>query len=222
MPGFGLPYGGERPQQDLVVVLRLSEFLGARVVDTEGLALGRLVDVVVRLEPHPRAVRLRIRRGLRRAAETDWEDVAAVDDEGARVRPGTKTAPATLADHELLLARHVLDAQIVDLTGKCRTRVGDVELSTENGVLSVAGVEVGAAPLLRRLGLSFLVREAEATSIRWADLRLTSERGRRVQLAVVASAPTASVSHAELLHSLVPEARRKRFQAHWIRRRGPT
>jgi sporulation protein YlmC with PRC-barrel domain len=203
-------------------VLRLSEFLGARVVDTEGLALGRLVDVVIRLEPHPRAVRLRIRCGRRRPADVDWKDVAAVDSEGAQIRPGTKTAPAALADHELLLERHVLDAQIVDLTGKCLTRVGDVELLVEDGSLSVAGVEVGAAPLLRRLGLRFLVDRAVSASIPWADLRLTSERSRRVQLAVVAPATTAAVSHAELVDSLVPEARRKRFHLGWIRRRAST
>jgi sporulation protein YlmC with PRC-barrel domain len=201
-------------------VLRLSEFLGARVVDTEGLALGRLVDVVVRLEPHPRAVRLRIRRGRRRLADVDWKDVAAVDSEGVRIRPGTKTAPATLADHELLLERHVLDAQIVDLTGKCLTRVGDVELLVEDDSLSVAGVEVGAAPLLRRLGLRFPV--GRSASIPWADLRLTSERGRRVQLAVVAPATTAAVSHADLVDSVAPEARRKRFHLGWIRRRAST
>jgi sporulation protein YlmC with PRC-barrel domain len=203
-------------------VLRLSEFLGARVEDTEGVALGRLVDVVVRLEPHQRAVRLRIRRGRRRPADVDWKDVAAVDSEGARVRSGTKTASATLADHELLLERHVLDAQIVDLTGKCLTRVGDVDLLVEDGGLSVAGVEVGAAPLLRRLGLRLLIGRGESTSIRWADLRLTSERGRLVQLAVVAPATRAVVSHAELVDSLAPEARRKRFHLRWIRRRAST
>jgi sporulation protein YlmC with PRC-barrel domain len=203
-------------------VLRLSEFLGARVVDKEGMALGRVVDVVVRLEPHPRAVRVRIKSGRRRTADVDWEEVAAVDYARVRVRAGTKTAPATLADRELLLERHVLDAQIIDLTGKCLTRVGDVELLLENGALSVAGVEVGAAPLLRRLGLRFLVGRAESTSIPWADLRLTSERGRRIQLAIVVSATKATVSHADLVDRLAPEARRKRFRLRWIRRRVPT
>jgi sporulation protein YlmC with PRC-barrel domain len=203
-------------------VLRLSELLGAHVVDSEGLALGHLVDIVMRLEPHPRAVRVRNRRRRRRLADIDWKDVAAVDSEGVHVRRGTKAAPARLADDELLLERHVLDAQIVDLLGKCLTRVGDVELLVEDGGLSVAGVEVGAAPLLRRLGLRFLVGRGEGTSIRWADLRLTSERGRRVQLAVVAPAMTATVSHADIVDNLAPEARRKRFHLRWIRRRAPT
>lgn len=203
-------------------MLRLSELLHRSVVDAEGMALGRLADVVIQLEPHPRAVRLRIKRGRRRLADVEWEDVAAVDSDGVLVRRGTKTAPATLADHELLLERHVLDAQIVDLTGKCLTRVGDVELSVQDGVLSIAGVELGAPPLLRRLGLRFLVGQAERAFIPWADLRLTSERGRRVQLAVVAPPKPPAVSHGELVESLVPEARRRRFHLRWIRRRVPT
>jgi sporulation protein YlmC with PRC-barrel domain len=206
----------------MVVVLRLSDFLGERVVDTEGMALGHLMDVVVQLEPHPRAVRLRIKRGRGGPADVSWKDVAAVDSEGARVRPGTRAAPPRLADHELLLERHVLDAQIVDLTGKCLTRVGDVELLVEDGVLSVAGVEVGAAPLLRRLGLGFLFGRTEGVFIPWAGLRLTSERGRRIQLAVIAPAMRAVVSHAELVDNLAPETRRKRFHLRWIRRRAPT
>jgi sporulation protein YlmC with PRC-barrel domain len=203
-------------------VLRLSELLGRHFVDPDGLAIGRLTDVVVRLGPHPKAVRLRIRRRRRETGDVAWDDVAAVDSDRVRVRPGTEATPPTLADHELLLERHVLDAQIVDLTGKCLTRVGDVELLVEDGLLSVAGVEVGAGPLLRRLGLRFFASRSESASILWTDLRLTSERGRRIQLAMVAPAATAAVSHAELVDSLVPGARRKRFHLRWIRRRVPT
>ncbi len=84
-----------------------------------------------------------------------------------------------MAEQELLLERHVLDAQIVDLAGKRLTRVGDVELVIDDGALTVRGVEVGLAPLLRRLGLRFLVSRAGSSSIRWTDLRLTSEGAHR-------------------------------------------
>jgi sporulation protein YlmC with PRC-barrel domain len=202
-------------------MLRLSELLGRRVLDFEGEAVGRLVDVVTRLEPHPRAVRLRVRRHRGAVADVEWEDVATVGPAGTRMRAGAKFTVATLSDRELLLERHVLDAQIVDLAGKRITRVGDVELVPDDGSLSVQGVEVGAAPLLRRLGLRFLVGHGSGSSIRWTDLRLTSERGRRVQLAVIAPSTPAPASHTELVESLVPEATRKRFPLRWIRRRAP-
>jgi sporulation protein YlmC with PRC-barrel domain len=204
----------------VVAVLRLSDLLGRRVIDADGRAIGRLIDIVTRLEPHPRAVRLRIKQGRRAGIDVDWGDVADVDLAGVHVRAGT-AAPATLADYELLLERHVLDAQIVDLAGKRLTRVADVELVLDGRVLSVQGVEVGLAPLLRRLGLRFLVGHSRSSSIRWTDLRLTSERGRRVQLAVIAPTTPTPASHPELVNSLVPEATHKRFRLHWIRRRAP-
>ena len=99
--------------------------------------------------------------------DVDWGDVADVNLAGVHIRTGT-AAPATLADYELLLERHVLDAQIVDLAGKRLTRVADVELVLDGRVLSVQGVEIGLAPLLRRLGLRFLVGHARSSAIRFA------------------------------------------------------
>lgn len=205
-------------------MFRLSESLGQEIVDTEGAAIGRLADLVVRLEPHPRVVRLRIRLGRRRLVDVPWEDVASFDAARIRLRRRARPETARLAEHELLLERHVLDAQIVDLAGKCLTRVGDLELTLLNGSLTVTRVEVGAEPLLRRLGLRFLARRAGASSIAWADVHLASHRGRRVQVAwqkperALAPPP----SHAELVAGLAPQALRRRFRMRWIRRRAPT
>jgi sporulation protein YlmC with PRC-barrel domain len=205
-------------------MFRLSESLGQEIADTEGAAIGRLDDLVVRLEPQARVVRLRIRLGRRRLVDVPWEDVASFDAAGIRLRRLARPETAALGEHELLLERHVLDAQIVDLAGKCLTRVGDVELALRNGSLAVTGVEVGAEPLLRRLGLSFLARHAGASSITWADLHLGSYRGRRIQIASGKPETTLAprASHAELLARLAPRARRRRFRLHWIRRRAPT
>jgi sporulation protein YlmC with PRC-barrel domain len=202
-------------------MLRLSEVVGNDVADAQGAAIGRLVDLVVRLEPHPQVVRLRIRLGRRRVADVAWQGVESFDAAGVRLRPEAAPKVLGLSEHELLLDRHVLDAQIVNLAGKCLTRVGDVELALRDGSLTVTGVEVGAEPLLRRLGLHFIARRASCASIRWADLHLTSERGRHIQIAAGAPATTVApqASHAELVASLVPEASRKRFRLRWIRRR---
>jgi sporulation protein YlmC with PRC-barrel domain len=78
----------------VVAVLRLSDLLGRRVIDADGRAIGRLIDIVTRLEPHPRAVRLRIKQGRRAVIDVDWGDVADVDLAGVHVRAGKK-APAT-------------------------------------------------------------------------------------------------------------------------------
>ncbi len=205
-------------------MFRLSESLGQEIVDTEGAAIGRLDDLVVRLEPRPRVVRLRIRLGRRRLVDVPWEDVASFEAARIRLRRLERLETAALAEHELLLERHVLDAQIVDLAGKCLTRVGDVELALLNGSLAVTGVEVGAEPLLRRLGLRFLARHAGASWIAWADLHLGSYRGRHIQIASGKPETTLAppASHAELVARLAPRARRRRFRLRWIRRRAPT
>ena len=111
--------------------------------------------------------------------DVDWREIAFVGPAEVRIRSGASARPAIVAEQELLLERHVLDAQIVDLAGKRLTRVGDVELVIDDGALTVRGVEVGLAPLLRRLGLRFLVGRAGSSSIRWTDLRLTSEGAHR-------------------------------------------
>ena len=94
-----------------------------------------------------------------------------------------------LAGDELLLARDVLDTQIFDLGGRRLTRVADIELVWRDRELRVVGVDIGAAPLLRRLGLGVFARRAAAKVIPWNELHLTSVRGHEVQL----ETPTARV-----------------------------
>jgi hypothetical protein len=55
----------------------------------------------------------------------------------------------------------LFDRQIVDLAGRRVIRVGDVVLRTDGGALEVAAVEVGAAAVLRRLGLGRLAARLE-------------------------------------------------------------
>ena len=70
-----------------------------------------------------------------------WVDVETLDP-----RPRLRTVePAPPVRHSLLLDRHVLDSQIVDLAGKRVRRVGDVELAEDAGRLRLVAVDVGAA-----------------------------------------------------------------------------
>ena len=56
------------------------------------------------------------------------------------------------------MARHVLDAQLIDLEEKRLVRVGDVLIEEAGDGLRLAGVEIRARPVLRRLGLAGLAR----------------------------------------------------------------
>ena len=88
----------------------------------------------------------------------------------------------------LLLAGHVLDAQLIDLEEKRLVRVGDVLLSEEGDGLRLAGVEIGARPVLRRLGLKAIASRSGSETIDWNDLHFTSTRADTLQLSVPRSA----------------------------------
>jgi len=106
-------------------------------------AWGRLIDLgVVRAGGSWRIAAVRTRLGD--ASFTGWE-------------PGRISATASGADVKVTWPREALfDRQIVDLEGHRVIRVGDVVLRADAGQLEVVALEVGAAAVLRRLGLSRL------------------------------------------------------------------
>jgi hypothetical protein len=86
--------------------------------------------------------------------------------------------PRTLAADELLLKRDVLDSQIVDTVGKRLERVGDIELAREpDGTLVIAGVEIGATPVLRRLGFRRRAARRKDESLDWRHVHIARGRG---------------------------------------------
>ncbi|MDP9259131.1 MAG: hypothetical protein M3Q31_21645 [Actinomycetota bacterium] len=111
-------------------------------VEIDG-ASERLIDLgVVRAADSWRVAAVRTRLGD--AAFTRWE-------------AGRISATATGGDVEATWLREALfDRQIVDLEGHRVIRVGDVVLRADAGRLEVVALDVGAAAVLRRLGLSRL------------------------------------------------------------------
>jgi sporulation protein YlmC with PRC-barrel domain len=166
-------------------VLRLTELLGSAVVDGSGRRIGRLVDVGVRLvDPHPPATSILV-GARRRVFSAPWEAVGTMEPGRIELRSPLNAAGT---EGDLLLGRHVLDVQIVDVAGKRVERVGDVELAARGDTLFLLGVEVGPSPMLRRLGLALLARRTRSETVDWRDLHITSLRGHTLQLAAPASA----------------------------------
>jgi sporulation protein YlmC with PRC-barrel domain len=161
--------------------LNLSACLRLGVVDAEGEPLGRLADLEVEAsERFPRVVAVRVARG-REVAVVPWERVERFDDRGVVVREGA--GPVQAGDGRVLrLRRDVLDAQVVDLAGKRLARVGDVVLARQDDELRAVAVDVGLAPVARRLGLRRLARRLRAETLGWDGIYLASGRGHRVQL----------------------------------------
>lgn len=173
-------------------MLRLSETLGCRVLG--GAQAGNLAELAADpAREYPAVVALRVRAGRRREREYRWRDVESFGPDELVLRRDARPAPP---DPELLyLARHVLDLQIVDLVGKRVSRVGDVLLEEDGSGLRVAGVETGAAAVLRRIGLGPLAERLPDVRIDWRDLHPASGAAHTILL----SSPAARV------HELPPE-----------------
>lgn len=191
-------------------MLRLSDLVGSEVRSAGGSVVGHLRDATVQLgDDHPQVRRLVVggRRGGRRAG-VDWADVASFE-QGDIQLSTAGSGDAGPAPGELLLARDVLDTQIVDLAGKRLARVSEVLLLRAGDTVRVAGVDVGAAGVWRRLGFH---RAAERTSeqvVDWADVHLTSAPGHALALATPAAAVhrlTASELGAVVAHVSTAQA----------------
>lgn len=180
---------------------RLSDLLGAAVVDRDARRLGRLDDLTLRLGDGTATVDrllVRPRRGGR-PTTLPWRAVAEVSPDRIVVATATagesaddEPADNELAEDELLLGRDVLDTQIVDLEGKRLVRVADVLLAErpDHGLRAIA-VDTGFGAVVRRLGLHRLGNRLAEDAVAWDALHLTSARGHTVQLGT----PAATVHH---------------------------
>ena len=179
-------------------VLSLTQVTGREVRGANGQVLGRLTDLTTRLDdgvgPHL-IERILVSCSRRPDLLVPWAAVEHFEQTGVDVIVEDAAAFAitstvdALAKDEILLARDVLDTQIVDLVGQRVARVADVVLTRcADDPLELVGVEVGFGAVLRRLGLRRLAAHAKEDVVAWTDLHLTSERGHAVQLATPRSA----------------------------------
>lgn len=185
-------------------VLFLSGVTGQDVLGPDGRVIGRLADLTADLveDSGPHLVdRVVVKRGRGALLLVPWAAVANVGRDQLVLGVGAAGADRyavddvaeALADQEILLARDVLDTQIVDVVGQRLARVADVVLTpTADGHLELIGVEVGFGGVLRRLHLPAVLPSGEDL-VAWSDLHLTSERGHAVQLGT----PRSAVHHLD-------------------------
>jgi len=132
----------------------LSRCIGLPVRDPSGEPLGSIADLIVAIGgKYPPVTGLVVRTDRRRIF-LPWRHVAAFGADGARLRVRTiDIGRFRQRENEILLKANLLDKQIVDIEGRKVIRVNDVRLDDVEGRLRLVAVDVGAAGLLRRLGI---------------------------------------------------------------------
>jgi CBS domain-containing protein len=135
-------------------MLYLSQAIGRPVLDRNGEPIGRVADLIVAVgERYPPVTGLVLDTGRRRIF-LPWSSVDALDATGGRLRTTTVDIESfRQRPDEILLRADLMDKQIVDIDGRKVVRVNDLRLDEVEGSLRLVAVDVGAAGLLRRLGI---------------------------------------------------------------------
>ena len=135
-------------------MLYLSQAIGRPVLDANGEPLGKVDDLIVAVgDRYPPVTGLVVATDRRRIF-LPWSQVARFDASGARLSGATiDITRFQQRPDEILLRADLLDKQIVDIDGRKVVRVNDLRLDDVDGQLHLVAVDVGAAGLLRRLGI---------------------------------------------------------------------
>lgn len=173
-------------------MLYLSIYLGRPVLDAASRRIGTIGDLIARLGgPFPAVVGLRIRTG-RTHLDVAWSDIRSFETSQVIItKPAADLPTYALHEQDVLLSRHVLDKQVVDLEGRRLIRVQDIQLFRTGAQLRVLGVDVSTPALLRRLGLRSLADRLAGRhpphAVAWSDVDLGSWRDPNVRLRVAQS-----------------------------------
>src|SRR5919112_1951576 len=165
-------------------MLYLSQVLRRPIRDREGERAATLKDVIVRLgEDHPPLTGVVARLG-RRDFFLPRAHIMSLDEQGVRLNTDVlDRTPFSRREGEVLLARDVLDKQLIDVDGKRVVRVNDVQLISGGGEWRVTGADVSIAGLWRRLAPAGLVRTQRPVEvIDWADVGYLATDAATVQL----------------------------------------
>src|ERR1051325_5329061 len=166
-------------------MLYLSQVLGRPILDLDGERVATLRDVIVRLgeEDHPPVAGFVARYRRRDFFLPRWR-IGHFAIDGVRMNSDLlDLRPFMRRDGEVLLARDVLDKQLIDVDGKRVVRVNDVQIIEAANDWRVTGADVSLQGLWRRLAPSGLVgtnRPVEV--IDWADVGYLATDAATVQL----------------------------------------
>src|SRR5271166_877526 len=207
--------------------LALSDLLGAPVFDQTGATPGKVREVAVIPQDDSTQV-------LGLIVKTRAGDRLLVINAVKSINGGVRTSdsasdwiPYTGGDGMLLLARDLLDQQIIDVHGRKVVRVNDVDIHEETGhshvILKLGAVDVGARGAVRRLlkgvvpagALHVLLAKIPPRLIPWEFVDLIEvDPARRVKLKISLArlAQLHPADIADIVEDLAPAEREAVFE----------
>src|SRR5260370_12316050 len=154
-------------------MLYLSQVLGRPILDLDGERVATLKDVIVRLghDDHPPVAGFVARYRRRDFFLSRWR-ISDFGEDGVRTNSDIlDLRPFVRREGEVLLARDVLDKQLIDVDGKRVVRVNDVQIIEAANAWRVTGADVSLVGLWRRLAPAFLLSSPAVEVIDLADSR---------------------------------------------------
>jgi magnesium transporter len=206
--------------------LALTELLGLPVFDAGG-QCGRLRELAVAPQEDPARIAILIVRTKSGDRVMPFSAVSSINGSLSIDSPVSTWPMADGSEGLFLLARDLLDQQIIDVHGRKVVRVNDVELYCDAGnrhpILRVGSVDVGARGAVRRLlkgvvplaALRALLRQIPERPIPWdfVDL-IETDPARRVKLKIsherLARLHPADI--ADIVENLAPDEREAVFE----------
>lgn len=208
-------------------MLYLSQMLGEPVIDATGEKIGTISDLAISTgEVFPRITSLAFQGPGRTPFMISWRKyVESCDDEGIRLGVESHNIRFSyLQPDEILLARDLLNRQIVDTQGMKVVRVNDLKMSVSGKQLRLVGAEVGLRGILRGLSrhlekavvaISKLFgRKIDEQIIAWNFMDLLDRDLSKVQLSVTHKRLNEMhpADVADILEQLDPQQRASVFQ----------
>ncbi len=153
-------------------VLHLSHVVGGTLRDRVGGRLGRVDDLIVRLDEEYPPVSGVLATVAGRLVFVPAVEIDEIAPGGVTLRtPRLDLQPFARRPHEVLLRKDVLDRQLINVDGARLVRTNEIELARIDGWYRVVGVDTGLRGLVRRLlPRRLAARVAAGPFLDWASV----------------------------------------------------
>lgn len=207
--------------------IALTELLGLHVIDVDGNDAGRVRELAVSPQEDSSRISVIVVRTKSGERVVAPGSIAAINASVRTTNSAASWGRLEAAEGLFLLARDLLDQQIIDVHGRKVVRVNDVELHEDTGnahpALKVSSVDVGPRGAVRRLlkgvvpatALRALLRQIPPRLIPWEFVDLIeTDPARRVKLKIsherLAKLHPADI--ADIVEDLAPDEREAVFE----------